>query len=106
MRPHGLVFSAGVPREGCIFCIYIYESGLYIVSIINGQLKAYINGTIGLFLVSQPRLSTTIGAVTRIPFSQAGVEGLEKEEGKQIHRTQELEKITLIYIVCTTRSEW
>ena len=38
------------------------KTGRYITFIINGQIKAYINGFIGLFLVSQPSLSTTIGA--------------------------------------------
>ena len=44
----------------CILYVYMYmQTGRYIAFIINGQIKAYVNGIIGLFLVSQPSLSTT-----------------------------------------------
>ena len=50
--------STGVPREDVYLIVYVNRT-IYITYIINGRFEAYINGPIGLFLVSQPSLSTT-----------------------------------------------
>ena len=43
-----------------MYFICVYAKRIYITFIINCQIKAYINGIIGLFLVSQPSLPTTL----------------------------------------------
>ena len=70
-----------------MYFICVYANWIYITFIINGQIKAYINGIIGLFLVPQPSLPPQLVLVTRIPFCQPGVEGLERN---LFYRTQEL----------------
>ena len=84
VRPH-VQLSAGVPRVRRVFymCIYM-QTGRYIAFIINGQIKAYINGIIGLFLVSQPSLSTTIGATDQDPLLSTG-DGRIGKENKNKH---------------------
>ena len=64
-------FSAGVPRVRRIFLCICVNRTIY-VSLINGPIKAYINGIIGLFLVSQPSLSTAIGASDQDPLLSTG----------------------------------
>ena len=54
----------------------------YIYSIINGRIKAYMNGIIGLFLVSQPSLSTTIGASDQDHLLSTGGGRIGRGKGK------------------------
>ena len=62
--------------NGCIVYIICVNRTIYIF-LINGHRLAYVNETIGLVLVLQTILPTTIGAVTRIISCQPGVEGLD-----------------------------
>ena len=86
-----------------IWSVYVNRTIYIIIYIINGRLKAYINRTVGFFLCHNPAFPPQLVLVTRIPFCQPGVEGLEKEK---FYRTQELDNINTDYIVCTTRSKW
>ena len=57
-RPHVFSLVQACREDRRIFrCILVNRT--YIYSIINGHIKAYINGIIGLFLVLQPSHSTT-----------------------------------------------
>ena len=77
---------------------------IYIITYtINGRLEADINGTVGFFLCDTPTFPPQLVLVTRIPFCQPGVEGLEKEN---FYRTQELDNINIDNIIYTTRSKW
>ena len=53
-RPHDLVLV-----QACREDRRILVNQTYIYSLINGRIKVYINGIIGLFLVLQSSLSTT-----------------------------------------------
>ena len=94
--------SAGVPIEDVYLIVYVNRT-IYITYIINGRFEAYINRTIRLFLVSQPSLSTTIGASDQDPLLSTG--GGRIGEGK-ISQDTRIGKINTDYIVYTTRSKW
>ena len=84
-------------ENGCIvYCICVNRT-IYIF-LINGQRLAYINETIGLVLVLQTILPTTIGASVQdyILSTGGGRIGLKR---KNFHRTQESERnIDFMYI--------
>ena len=95
LRSH-VQFSAGVPRVRRILYVYM-QTERYIAFIINGQIKAYINGIIGLFLVSQPSLSTTIGASDQDPLLSTGGGRIGKEIFSQDTRVRKIN--TDLYII-------
>ena len=71
VRPH-VDFVRQACRESDIYFICVYVSRTIYYFIINGRIKAYINRIIGLFLVSQTSLPTTIGASDQDPLLSTG----------------------------------
>ena len=75
--------------------MYVNRTFYIITYIINGQLEADIDIIVGFFLCDAPAFPPQLVLVTRIPFYQPGVEGLEKEK---FYGTQELDNINIDYI--------
>ena len=96
VRPHGQ-FLVQACRERNVYLIVYVNRTIYIAYIIHGRIKAYINGIIGLFLVLQPSISTTIGASDQDPLLSTG--GRMIGEGK-ISQDTRIGKInTDLYII-------
>ena len=106
-RPHGFSFCAGVLRARRIFLCICVNRTIY-VSLINGLIQVYINGIIGLLLVSQPSLSTTIGASDQDHLLSTGGGRIGRGKGKFSQDTR-VEKRNIDFNLCilyTTRSKW
>ena len=106
-RPHVFSLVQACREDIRIFrCILVNRT--YIYSIINGRIKAYINGIIGLFLVLQPSHSTTIGASDQDHLLSTGGGRIGRGKGKFSQDTR-VEKRNIdfnLYILYTTRSKW
>ena len=81
-------FSAGVPRARRIFLCICVNRTIYMFY--DKWPKAYINVIIGLFLVSQPSLSTTIGASDQAPLLSTGGGRIGKGNFSQDARVEKI----------------